>query len=164
MLPPAWDDPATRSVTNKQVKIAIILFVLALIAALGTVAVAYLGYLAEPWGLPVMVAAAGVAGGALAGAITMFVLWSSLRSFLRSGPWEPGQLTLAEGRYATLSFGRRLAEVRLDVGTAGLGEVGDRVAVEVRSDGEPYLITLPHSRRMIRARTSDQQREDDDRA
>lgn len=154
-LPTAWSDSETRMAANRQLRVAVLLLMLAAAATAGTVVVPALGLLDEPWGLPVMVAVAGLAGGALAGAITLFVLWVRRRSFLRSGPWEAGQLTLQQGRYATLAHGRRVAEVRLDVTTAGLGDPGEQVSVQVRSDGDVHLITLPPSRRIIRGTTCD---------
>jgi hypothetical protein len=153
--PPAWADKATRRAARRQLWVAVLLFVLAAVAATATVLVARLGFLAQPWGMPVMVAAGGLAGGALSGAVTLLVLWIRLRAFLRGGPWFTAEMTLRERRYATLRHGPHVAEVRLEVATAGLGEPEDRFPVEVRSDGGPHLITVPPSRRMFRAVTSE---------
>ncbi|MDO5498193.1 MAG: hypothetical protein Q4F67_00765 [Propionibacteriaceae bacterium] len=122
-------------------------------------AIVILGYLGEPWGLAALVAAAGLAGGALAGAVAMTVVWGRTRGFLRKGPWLPGELTLGEGRHGELVHGRSLTDVRLEVRSGALGDPGERIAVEVRSDGDRVLLTAPPSRRIIGATPAPEPRE-----
>lgn len=150
-LPPAWADRDTRRVVRRQAWGTAAFLLMAVAGATATVLVAALGMLAEPWGLAAMVAAGGLAGGALAGGITQLVLCARLRSFLRNGPWFNDAMTLREGRYATLTHGPDSVDVQLDVATARLGEPGDRLAVRVRSDGGPHLIAMPRFRRIVRA-------------
>ena len=151
----AWADPGTRRAARPHLWTAVALFLLAAVAGAGAGFVAARGLLAEAWGMPVMVVAGGLAGGALAGAVTLLILWLRLRAFLRGGAWFAAEMTLRERRYATLRHGPHVAEVRLDGSTARLGEPEDVLAVEVRSDGGPHLITVPPSRRMFRAVTSE---------
>ncbi|MDO5682237.1 MAG: hypothetical protein Q4G46_05350 [Propionibacteriaceae bacterium] len=149
--PPAWEDSATRRAANRTLWMAVMLFVLALVAVGSCVAIVWLGRLGEAWGLPVLVATAGVAGGALAGGITLLILWGRTRGLLRAGPWVPGELTLAEGREAELVFGRSVGTVRMENSSGALGDPGDSLSVEVRSDGDRVIITVPPSRQFLRA-------------
>ncbi len=153
--PAAWEDSETRRSASRGLWIAVLLLVVGLVAAGAATALVLLGYLSDDWGLPVLVAAGGLAGGALAGGITMLILWIRLRGFLRDGPWVTGALTLGEGRRAELVYGRSVSEVELDVRSGSLGDPDDRVEVEVRSDGEHMVLTVPPGRHLFRARAVD---------
>lgn len=148
--PPAWSDPATRTSARRSLWLALLLLLIGLAAVGGCVALFLTGTLGEAWGLWVLVVAGGLAGGALAAGITMLVLWVRLRGFLRRGPWSPGVLTLGERRDAQLVHGRSMGSVRLDVRAGSLGDPGDELTVDVRSDGDHIVLTVPPSRRMIR--------------
>ena len=149
--PPAWADAATRKGVNRALWIALLLLLVAVVGAGGCVVMIWLGQLSQMWGLWALVATAGIAGGALAGGIAMVALWARMRGFLRRGPWVIGELTLSKGRAAELAFGRSLAQVNLDVRTGAFGDPGDVVKVEVRSDGDQIVLTIPPSRRVLRA-------------
>ncbi|WP_432557551.1 hypothetical protein [Granulicoccus sp. GXG6511] len=149
--PPAWADAATRRSVNRTLWVALLLLLIAIVAIGSCVAIVVRDFLAESWGLGVLVVTAGVAGGALAGAVTMLVIWVRTRGFLRRGPWVPGELTLAEGRDAEIVFGRSVASIRMEIRTGAFGDPGDKLEVEVRSDGDRILITVPPSRRILRA-------------
>ncbi|WP_425309263.1 hypothetical protein AADG42_10975 [Ammonicoccus fulvus] len=153
--PAAWEDPDTRRSARRGLWIALLLLVVGLVAAGAAVALVLLGYLSDDWGLPVLVAAGGLAGGALAGGITMLILWIRLRGLLRAGPWVTGALTLGDGRRAELVHGRSVSEVELDVRSGSLGDPDDRVEVDVRSDGEHMVLTIPGGRHFFRAKAVD---------
>lgn len=153
--PAAWEDPDTRRSARRGLWIAVLLLVVGLVAAGAAVALVLLGYLSDDWGLPVLVAAGGLAGGALAGGITMLILWIRLRGFLRAGPWVTGALTLGDGRRAELVYGRSVAQVELDVRSGSLGDPDDRVEVVVRSDGEHMVLTVPPGKHLFRAKAID---------
>lgn len=153
--PAAWTDPETRRSANRGLRIALVLLAVGLVAAGAAVALVLLGYLSDGWGLPVLVVAGGLSGGALAGGLTMLILWIQLRGFLRAGPWVTGALTLGEGRRAELVYGRSVSEVELEVRSGSLGDPEDRVEVEVRSDGEHMVFTVPPGRHLFRASAVD---------
>ncbi|HHV22272.1 MAG TPA: hypothetical protein GXZ30_12195 [Propionibacterium sp.] len=149
--PPAWEDATTRRTVNRTLWIALLLLLVGGVAVGASVALVRLDQLDRSWGLGVLVGIAGVAGGALAGGVTMLVLWARTRSLLRRGPWVPGELTLGEGRDAEIVFGRSVAPVRMEIRTAVFGDPGTRLDVEVRSEGDRLLVTVPPSRRLLRA-------------
>lgn len=153
--PAAWEDRETRRSANRGLWIALLCLLVGLVAAGAVVALVLLGYLSDDWGLPVLVGAGGVAGGALAGGVTMLILWIRLRGFLKDGPWVTGALTLGEGRRAELVYGRSVAEVELVVRSGSLGDPEDRVEVDVRSDGEHMVLTIPPGKHLFRAQAVD---------
>lgn len=152
--PPAWTDAATRRFARRTLWIGLLMILIGLAAVAGCLVVVWLRYLSEDWGLWVLIAAGGIAGGALAGGVTMLILWLRTRSFLKAGPWQPGELTLDEGHEAEIAYGRSLARIRLEVRSGALGEVEDRIPVEVRAADGIFLMTVPPSRRFLRARNA----------
>lgn len=152
--PPAWDDAPTRRSVNRSLRVALLSIVVALAATAGCGALVLLGQLGEPWGLWVLVLMGGVAGGALAGGVTMLTLWARTRSFLRGGPWVPALLTLGDDHDAELAVGRWIGQVRLEPRAGSLGDPDEEIAVDVRSDGGRVLITVPPSRHIVPARSA----------
>lgn len=150
----AWQHPWVRRLAGARRIVPILALVVGVLAAVACVLLVLRGGLEQAWGLPVLVVAAGLAGGCLAGGVLGLVAYQRLRTVLQSGPWRPAVVELGAGSQAWLlptdpTAGKQPLE--LEVRTARLGDRGSRVQVHSLALQERGVLATTDERRLIRA-------------
>lgn len=134
VVPTAWSDDQTRRTAQRRLRPTLVAAGLGLVALAAAVVVALLGILERPWGLWVLVALAGVAGGCLAGALAGWSIEAPMRRLLKRHPWEILAGHVGHGDQLWVVADQRRRAYDLDLGAKDdLGALG--TSVQVRACG-----------------------------
>lgn len=130
----AWDDEETRATAKRRLLPSLVAGGIGVVALVATVVVALLGILEQPWGLWVLVALAGVAGGCVAGALAGWSIEAPIRRLLKRHPWETLAGHVGHGDQLWVVADQRRRAYDLDLGkNEELGALGS--AIELRACG-----------------------------
>lgn len=114
----AWDDPKTQQIAKQRLQSVLIAAAVGALALIATIVLAVVGVLQHAWGLWVLVGCAGLAGGAIAGAIAGWSIEAPMRRLLKAHPWEKiDGLAGMSGQFVVITDNvRRAYDLQLDTG------------------------------------------------